>query len=86
MSLADFTEQVLQRRPDIGKNQGGRARSRDTHLVLFYAGGKSGLPLDNERAKLIAVHFGKDHKNVREAAVCNPHLLPIENVMCAVFA
>ena len=52
--------------------------------MFFRAGGETGLALNDEGAEFVAINFGKDDKDVREAAVGDPHLLAIKKVMRAV--
>jgi hypothetical protein len=86
VSLADFAEQILDRRSHIGKDQRRGARTLDTHLVLFSAGRQARLSLDDEGAELVAVDLRKHDEDVGEAAVGDPHLLAVENVLRAVVA
>src|SRR6185436_16391710 len=74
VTLADFTEQILDWCPNIGEDERGRARTLDAHLVLFGARGKSRLAFDDERAELVAIDFREDDEDVGEAAVSDPHL------------
>src|SRR6476469_6350312 len=79
VTLTNFTEQVLNRRPGVRENQRRRARSFDAHLVFFRAGLAAVLSLNDEGGELVAVDFGKDDIDVREAAVRDEHLLAVEH-------
>src|SRR6185503_3268809 len=73
VTFADFTKQILDWRPHVGKHERGRARTLYAHLVLFGARGQSWLAFDDERAELVAIDFCEHDKDVGEAAVCDPH-------------
>ena len=57
----------------------------DAHLFFFRSGRKSGrAALDDEAGEFLAVHFGEHDVDVRESAVRDPHLLPVQNPVLAV--
>ncbi len=57
----------------------------DAHLFFFGATGDSGeSALDEEGGELLAPDFGEDGEEIRFAAVGDPHLLAIQNVVLSV--
>src|SRR5262245_17197694 len=80
VTLADFTEQILDWRTNIGEHERRGARTLYAHLVFFRTRGQSRLPFDDERAELVAIDFGEDDEDVGETTVGDPHLLAVENV------
>ena len=54
--------------------------------MLFRARLHSFARLYDEAAELVAVNFGEDYEEVREARVADPHLLAVQDVELSVFA
>src|SRR5687768_11885523 len=73
VSFTNFAEQVLDRSAHVGKHESRRARTLDTHLVLFSARSKTWLALDDKCAELVAIDFRKHDEDVCETAVRDPH-------------
>ena len=86
VTLADFAEQILDRRLRVSEHQRRRARTLDAHLVFFRARRQPVLPLDDERRELVAIDLREHDEDVGKAAVGDEHLLAVENVVRAVVA
>ena len=83
--LADLAQQVLHRHLAIGQDQRAGGRSADAELVLLRAHREAGrVALDEERGELLAVDLGEDREHVGEAAVGDPHLFAVQDVVLAV--
>ena len=85
VAAAHFMQQVFRR--DLGvveKNRHGGG-TLDAHLLFFRAGREAGgVALDDEAGKLFPAHLGEHDEEVGEAAVGDPHLLPVQAVVLAV--
>ncbi len=56
----------------------------DSHFVFFVARFASGITaLDDEGGEFLAVDFGEHDIQVRETAIGDPHLLPVQNIVRA---
>src|SRR6266852_6104410 len=83
---ADFMQHVFFRHLAVFQENRSRRASVDAHLVLFVAGLESGKSaLDDEGREFFSVDLRKHNVNIGEAAVSDPHLLPIEDVVRAFF-
>src|SRR5207237_446460 len=52
-ALADLAQEILDGRRHIREHERRRARTLNTHLVLFRAARQTRLPLDDEAAELV---------------------------------
>ena len=88
VALADFAEQVLDGNLAVGQDERAGGGAADAELVLFGADGEAGsVALDEEGGELSRrPTFGEDGEQVGEAAVGDPHLLAVEDVVLAVGA
>ena len=85
MAAANLAEQVFNRHRDVFENDRSRRTAPDPHLVLFRAGPDSRhAAFHKEGAELLPVDLGENRVEMRPAAVGNPHLLAIEDVVLAV--
>src|ERR1039458_4784117 len=83
--LANLAQQVLHRHLAIGQNQGAGGRAADAQLMLFGANRETRrLAFDQEGRKLLAIHLGEYREQIGEAAVGDPHLLAVEDVVLPV--
>ena len=87
MSLADLAEDVLHRHLRVLEDQGRGRAAAQPQLVLFAAGGEAHRSaLDDQGGELVSVHLEEDHVDVGEAAVGDPHLPAVDDVVPAVLA
>ena len=88
MALADLAEQVVGGDFAVGQDQRAGGGAADAELVLFLADGEAGrAALDQEGGEILASRrsdLGEDGEEVGEAAVGDPHLLAVEDVVRAV--
>ena len=84
--FADRAEHVLDRHLHVVEHQRGRRRSVEAELVLVAAADHAHAALDEERGELLAVDLREDGEQIGEAAVGDPHLLAVEQVVPAVGA
>ena len=85
MPFADFAEDVLHRHLAILEDQRRRRAAADPELVLLAALREAGhAALDDHRGELVPVDLEEDDVHVGEAAVRDPHLPAVHDVMAAV--
>ena len=71
----------------LSKIDGRGGAALDAHLLFFGAAGDAAeRALHQERGELLAADLGEDGEQIRRAAVGDPHLLPVEDVVRAVGA
>jgi len=82
VAAADLAQNVLHRDLDVVEEDGRGRASVDAHLALFGAGldAVEGA-LDEEGGELLPVDLGEDGVDVGPAAVRDPHLLAVEDVV-----
>src|ERR1700735_5281802 len=86
MAATDFVQHVFFWNFTILEKDWRRRAAVNAHLVFFVAGLPAGKrALDDERGELLAIDFREDHVEIGKAAVRDPHLLTVENVVRAFF-
>ena len=77
-----FAQHVFHRHRHVVEVDGGGGAALDAHLLFFGAGADAGkAALDQKRRELLAVDFREDGEEIGRAAVGDPHLLAVEDVV-----
>ena len=85
VALADLAQQVSDRHLAVGEDQRAGGRAANAELVLLRAHGKARrVALDQEGGELFAVDLGEDREQIGKAAVGDPHLLAVQDVVLSV--
>src|SRR5581483_7470194 len=86
VAAPDLAEKIFDRDFDVVKEDRGGGTAANTHLLFFVAGIDAGKGALNQKGtKLLAADFGEHRVHAGLAAVGDPHLLPVEDVMGPVF-
>src|SRR5207248_9008646 len=86
VAFAYLAEHVLERIPGVVEDQRGGRAAPQPELVLLAPGGEPArAPLDDEGGELVPVYLEEHHVDVSEAAVGDPHLSAVDQVMRSVF-
>src|SRR4029077_202527 len=84
VAAPDFVQQIFFRHFAVFQEHRRGGAAMNSHFVFFVAWLASGITaFDDEGGKLFAVDFGEYDVEIREAAVGNPHLLPVQNIVRA---
>jgi hypothetical protein len=84
MPAADLMQHVFLGHFAILEEDRRRRAAVNAHFVLFVAWLESRKgSLHDEGGELFSVNLREDDVNIRESAVGDPHLLAIQNVVCA---
>src|SRR5207244_3554821 len=82
VALADLAEDILDRHPALLEDERRRRAAADAELVLLAALGEAGrAALDDERREMGAVDLEEHDEDVGEAAVRDPHLAAVDDVV-----
>ena len=79
--FADRAEHVADRHLHVVEHQRRRGRAVESELLLVGAADHAHVPLDDERGEFVAVDLGEDGEHIGEAAVGDPRLLPVQDVV-----
>ena len=87
MSAPDLSEHVIQRHGHVIQIDGGGGAPAHAHLVFFRTAADAGeAPFDQESGELLSSYFCENCEQISSSTICDPHLLPVENVVRTVGA
>ncbi len=84
MSLSDRPKDVFDRHLHVVEHQRRRRRSVETEFDFVAAAGDAHAALDEEGGEFVAVNFRENREEIGEAAVGDPHLRAVQQVVTAV--